>query len=500
VLRAYGQVSLLWYKTGRLARIVDPGAETTDLGYDASGRITAIRDPLAFDAVAAGYAADDDSSRTVIAYTGAKVASVTGPRPRVGEAAPAHSYTYLAGATEVDVAGLAPPTGFATRVTYNGRLQETSRTDADGVVTRAEYNARDLLERAVDAAGRVSTTTYDALDRPVAAYDPAAASCFADNLVAAVLSDAPRGYWRLGETSGTTATDASGQGRHGTYAAVGLGVPGALPGDKGASFNGTDSRVTLPADVIWGSAAVSVEVWFRGAAGSSGTLFGYQTTVYPQVPTGGWVPALYVGTNGLLYGKFWPGGASITSPARVDDDAWHHAVVTTGLAAGSTQTLHLDGRVVGTANGGLDWSSMHQAMIGMGRTHSWPAGRTTDYHEFAGSIDEVAVYATTLPTARVAAHYQAGLAPAAGCAVAVPTTSTSYDEGLSGLHVDWFGNATLTGPPVAKTLGIPGGTAPLEIAWGSGAPAVSGYPRATGSLGVAPGRRELVSAFPLLGS
>ncbi|HXF56088.1 MAG TPA: PQQ-dependent sugar dehydrogenase, partial [Actinomycetota bacterium] len=44
-----------------------------------------------------------------------------------------------------------------------------------------------------------------------------------------VLSDAPLGYWRLGEASGTTASDASGGGHDGTYlGGATLGAPGLL--------------------------------------------------------------------------------------------------------------------------------------------------------------------------------------------------------------------------------------------------------------------------------
>ncbi|MDX6199796.1 MAG: hypothetical protein QOJ79_2947, partial [Actinomycetota bacterium] len=53
---------------------------------------------------------------------------------------------------------------------------------------------------------------------------------------AAVLSDAPVGYWRLGERSGAVAADSSGAGRSGSYSGgVSLGVAGALVGDGDTS-------------------------------------------------------------------------------------------------------------------------------------------------------------------------------------------------------------------------------------------------------------------------
>jgi hypothetical protein len=57
-----------------------------------------------------------------------------------------------------------------------------------------------------------------------------------------VLADSPVGYWRFGETLGSTvAVDETGQGSDGAYLqAVTLGVPGALATDANtaARFDG----------------------------------------------------------------------------------------------------------------------------------------------------------------------------------------------------------------------------------------------------------------------
>lgn len=48
-----------------------------------------------------------------------------------------------------------------------------------------------------------------------------------------VMSHAPLGYWRLGETSGTTAADSSGNGRNGTYTGTfTLNRPSLIPSDS----------------------------------------------------------------------------------------------------------------------------------------------------------------------------------------------------------------------------------------------------------------------------
>src|SRR5688500_11107092 len=62
-----------------------------------------------------------------------------------------------------------------------------------------------------------------------------------------VLADNPTAYWRLGETSGTTAVDSSVPGgNQGTYLnGVTLGIPGAIPGDPNTSAGFSRAAQTI---------------------------------------------------------------------------------------------------------------------------------------------------------------------------------------------------------------------------------------------------------------
>jgi len=74
---------------------------------------------------------------------------------------------------------------------------------------------------------------------------PAFGSAYSD----AVLADMPVRYYRLGDSSGTTAVDSSGNSQDGTYTGgVTLGASGAIQGDAdtAATFDGTDDYVSLP--------------------------------------------------------------------------------------------------------------------------------------------------------------------------------------------------------------------------------------------------------------
>ena len=73
------------------------------------------------------------------------------------------------------------------------------------------------------------------------------------------------GYWRLGETSGSAAADASGRAGPGSYVgAPGLGARGALSADadKAARFDGVDDELHAGAPVTG-----TLEGWFFWEAG-----------------------------------------------------------------------------------------------------------------------------------------------------------------------------------------------------------------------------------------
>src|SRR5215469_15882953 len=86
------------------------------------------------------------------------------------------------------------------------------------------------------------------------------------NYEAAVLSDHPAAYYRLGETSGTTAVDSSGNGHNGAYSGgVTFGQPGPLFIDPVSSvaFDGSTGHVN--SGFIPASPGATIEAWVRPA-------------------------------------------------------------------------------------------------------------------------------------------------------------------------------------------------------------------------------------------
>src|SRR5262249_35434662 len=154
-------------------------------------------------------------------------------------------------------------------------------------------------------------------------------------------------YWKLGEASGTTAADASGANRPGTYAGgVGLARAGALTGDSNTSvqFDGNDDRVIRNPVAAFPTTAITAETWVKTtdttkeagivsyAASTSDNEF--QLRNYRNLRV--YVKDSFVDTNVAL-----------------NDGAWHHVAVTWTSTGGAVR-VYKDGALAfsGTLSSG----------------------------------------------------------------------------------------------------------------------------------------------------
>ncbi|WP_432252541.1 PA14 domain-containing protein [Streptomyces sp. HNM1019] len=207
----------LHYSAGKLARIVNPGDETTDFGYTADHRLTAVRTPLVMDWIAVDPDRRDHATADYqIGYadSGTRAARLAGPEPtgftEGRTARPERRYAYGSGSTKIDVAGL-----HGTRtVAYDTAGRVSSDTDATGRTVRKEWTAAEQPAATLDAAGRLTTTVYDEAGRPVGAFGPGPEKCFADD--GSLVSPAPSGCGKVpattttyGDTSATSVTQGS---------------------------------------------------------------------------------------------------------------------------------------------------------------------------------------------------------------------------------------------------------------------------------------------------
>jgi hypothetical protein len=261
---------------------------------------------------------------------------------------------------------------------------------------------------------RVISATVDLTPSSTATLGDAGAPDLAGRYAATVLADAPLAYYRLDETSGTVAHDASGHQLDGVYgAAVGRGAAGLLVGDTdgAASFNGgawsLERVVTVPRNpALEPYRAVSIELWMQQRVYNRDFTALVEYGDFPgatvDVP---YAAVLYSNAFGVYLYSLQQGSAaepgfhSVTQPAL---GATYHVVITYD---GANVRLYVDGVLEATkpfygAIAGYGYSG-----LGIGGS---AAGGSSDV-VFAGTVDEVAIYGAALPAQRVMAHYAAGL-------------------------------------------------------------------------------------------
>jgi hypothetical protein len=216
---------------------------------------------------------------------------------------------------------------------------------------------------------------------------------------AAIAADSPVLYWRLGESSGTSAADSTANSNNGTYSSgVTLGVTGALAGDSdtAVALDGTTGNVqdASPSALPTTNTARTLEAWFN--IGSTVTtaqpILSYGSNSGLEmftVSVEGSKIELYDGTETI----------SVTAGSSLNDGGWHQLAVT--YDGSTTVKIYLDGTQVGTDQA---TSAPLNTTLDSG---GFQAG--SDGSAFLdGKIDEVAVYASALSASKIADHYTVG--------------------------------------------------------------------------------------------
>lgn len=276
---------------------------------------------------------------------------------------------------------------------------------------------------------------------------------------AEVRADNPLAWYRLGESSGAVANDSSGNGRHGTYeGGATFNSRSSLIAndpDNAIGFDGVNDLVRIDAAGISG-AAWTVEAWF-----SHGTVDANDRVIWEQKGTGGYATALGLsgtsGAAGTLFAQQVASpttGAVLTGTRRLDDGRPHHVVLSRDPGAPLTMSMWVDGTLETSGSGFNPLPAPSSATIGHGDANNSVvviAGTGL----FAGTLDEVAIYSSTMTPARIAAHHAAGTTPwksdLSGArvtklldAVAFPATLRNIGAGRSTLQSATLGTDALS--------------------------------------------------------
>ncbi len=278
----------------------------------------------------------------------------------------------------------------------------------------------------------------------------AGAAMHAADYPTTILNDHPAAYYRLEETSGSTAVDATGNGLTATYnfsstSSPQLGLPGITT--NSILFNGGGSdygNVDVPASPLItpiapdgsNSAPFSCEMWVQPTVIQGDYSVPLEVAAYPR----GW--NFYIRPEGFFTLDMRPPVFLTASEIPIQVLQWYHLAMTFD---GTNALFYVNGIVHGPANAtgflpaiGID------AHIG--------SGQGATFLPLAGGADEVAFYTNVLTASQIQNHYAVGTNSFRSVAskpniIADPVSVTNY----SGLSVSFSVTA--------------GGTAPLHYKW-----------------------------------
>jgi hypothetical protein len=222
----------------------------------------------------------------------------------------------------------------------------------------------------------------------------------------------------------------------GRYVAGALpGVAGALAGDVDTAtrFDGSNDymQVNPATGIPVGSAARSVELWFKTTSTTRQVLFEYGALA-PGGKFGLWLDA---GSTSMTA---WGWGSDNLFPltASVTDGTWHHVVQTYD---GATMTLYVDG-VALPAQTAVRTTTMGSTGLGVGAVGQPGDAGSGGY--FTGTLDEVSLYTTALGPTTAIQHYQLGTTSSANSTG--PVGGSVQATGLTGIGSRYSASTTVT--------------------------------------------------------
>jgi hypothetical protein len=237
---------------------------------------------------------------------------------------------------------------------------------------------------------------------------------------AAVLADNPVSYWRLNDTSGSTAVDEENH-NPGQISGATLNEPGPMAGDASMRFEGNGVVELGHDESLRPPESWTLELWFKASANEAAQCapnFGPVCDLYRyhafgfvlQLQTDGQISAGVDTDNQTSVG--------VTSPDSYADNQWHYAVV---VRSQGNVSLSIDGTEVAnapTASSATYYCCEDVAAIANdGACHC---------ESFTGWMSEVAFYNYPLSATQIKAHYLA--------------SGVNGGSGQTGLVSEWRGN------------------------------------------------------------
>lgn len=230
-----------------------------------------------------------------------------------------------------------------------------------------------------------------------------------DALGAAMHASDPELYWRLEETSGTTAADSALGANPGTYfGRYTRGRSGVTAESRAVALDArTSNTANLRAGNVVATTPVvnpttfSQQVWVKTTTQRGGRIFGFGSSANGVASTN-YDRQLYMLDDGRVrFGVYNGSTVTIDSTSPLNDGAWHQVVSTFDQ---SGMKLYVDGELQAS-----DSNSAAQNYTGywkLGSDNTW--GGHSDTTQFIGEVDEAAIYPRALSASEIRTHFRAG--------------------------------------------------------------------------------------------
>lgn len=220
----------------------------------------------------------------------------------------------------------------------------------------------------------------------------------------AVLADNPWGFWRLREPSGTTLTDASGNGRNMTITGsptLSQTGPGCLDAISWPSSSGTEHYAATSSSIATSTATLEAWVYLTATPTAKTPVIAcaqsYGVNTMDKV--------VYIDTDGKPKFMIFSGSTvTAVGSSALTLNAWHHIVASVGAAQ---VILRVDKTTVATSTATSSYSGSQLVFLHGGGSDPPSSGVYTDGS--AATIAPGAIWTSQLTTAQTDAHYDAAL-------------------------------------------------------------------------------------------
>ena len=203
---------------------------------------------------------------------------------------------------------------------------------------------------------------------------------------AAMTQPQPTAYWKLDETTGTTAADASGNGYTGSV--LGRCFWPIGKNGNGLGSKGIDGYVNAPVNVS--ESAATISLWFRTTSPNTG--------LFETSDGGSSCDRCLELKNGNIEAFLYDSEWIATTGLNLADGQWHHLAYTYGEIAGG-QNIYVDGVLSASGfKGQSDFNWDNRVYLG----YSSKAGQPY----FQGTLDDVAIWNAALTPTQVQALAQ----------------------------------------------------------------------------------------------